>query len=156
LFAVAGLACSIGAVQAGTALASTGSACVLTNAQASSVLGSSAAHGKPTSVPAAHEAMCNYLTSGGSAGIGITASPASGYPSTALLKTMMAGASVMTLHGIGDRAELVKPKTPGVVNLYFAAGKRYYALTLSMGHSKVTSKEISRLESVSKAAAKKL
>jgi len=69
---------------------------------------------------------------------------------------MVPGASLTTLHGIGVKAELVKPKTAGTVELIFAAGKSYYALTFSDGHKKVTSKQISLLESVSKAAAKKL
>lgn len=156
LLMIAGMACAVAATQAGNAMASSAGACVLTNAQAATVLGSAATHGKPTSVPAAHESMCTYLNSGGSASIGITASPAAGYPAPSLLKTMMSGASVTTLKGIGDKAELVKPKTAGIAELIFAAGKSYYALTLSDGHKKVTSKQISRLESVAKAAAKKL
>ncbi len=108
------------------------------------------------SVAAAHEKLCTYTTAGGAAAISITESPASGYPSVSLLKMMLKGASVATLKGIGSTAELARSKTQGLVDLYFVAGKNDYAVTLSDGHAKVSSKQISALESTSKTAAKKL
>ena len=140
----------------GPAVASSGSACIYTKAQTGGILGASVSHTSSSSVAAAHEKLCTYTTAGGAAAISITESPASGYPSVSLLKMMLKGASVATLKGIGSAAELARSKTQGLVDLYFVAGKNYYAVTLSDGHAKVSSKQISALESTSKTAAKKL
>lgn len=142
--------------QAGVAAASSApNACVLSNAQASSVLGSTATHGKSTSVAAVHEEMCTYTGSGGSRAIAITESPAAGYPSVSLLKMMMKGATITTLQGIGSKAELAKLKS-GIVSLYFVAGASYCSLVLSNGHQAVSAKQVTLLEAAAKAAAKKL
>jgi hypothetical protein len=141
---------------AGPAAASSGSACVYTKAQAGGILGSPVSHTSASSVAAAHEKLCTYTTNAGAAAISITESPASGYPTASLLKMMIKGASVTTLKGIGSAAELARSKTQGLVELYFVVGKNYYAVTLSDGRAKVSSKQISTLESTSSTAAKKL
>jgi hypothetical protein len=138
--------------QAGTALASAGSACVLTNAQATSILGAPASHGKTQP-----RVECVYSSSSSSITID-RFFPVSRFPSVAELKKLTGATSITTLHGIGERAELVKVKGKGIeiVSLYFAAGDSYYAIGLALGDSKPTNKQIMLLEAAAKAAAKKL
>lgn len=152
LMSLAAFAVTLVAVQVGTAFASGGSACVLTNAQATSILGS-ASH-----VKARSGAECIYSSS--SSRIEIDKFfPVHKYPSVPELKKLTGATSITTLHGIGDRADLVKVKRKAfeIVSLYFAVGDSFYMVSLIPGDRKsVPKKQIMLLEAAVTVAAKKL
>lgn len=159
MLGVAFFAVTLVAAHAGTAFASSGSACVLTNAQATSVLGSTALHGSTVlHGPPDRENGCIYSSSSSRVTIDIYKFfSVPKLPSVPELKKLTMPASITPLHGIGGGAYLIKAKAPGikVVSVCFDAGDSLYLVNLDAGNS-IPRKRIMRLEAAVKVAAKKL
>lgn len=141
------------AAHAGTAFASGGSACVLTNAQATRILGSTASHGSPDPAKG-----CIYASSSSRVTIDIDRySPVPKLLSVRELKELTMPTSITPLHGIRGGAYLIKAKATGikVVSVCFDAGDSLYLVNLDASNW-VPGKQIMRLEAAVMVAAKKL